>query len=322
MTLAADCRAAFAAAAERFSGPLYRRWCALAAAETGADGRTFTAFTAYGLDFDDWRAAQRLLWATSLDLRLAGRDRPLADYYPVLDGTLAPDNRSYQLWTERLRDSRGPIGRLLQERPLPINDPAAGVRMLRLADGYLRQTFAEPVTIELVSVGAAAGLELMADAIEPDLLAGQQIVSRRGYDLAPLDTRREGVLDRMLALLEPEQVATQERIRRAARLVDEQDIVVSRRDAFAVVAGEGFGFGRLPIVFGSSFLCSVDNRMLMDVLMRARHAEGIWISEESVAVLRSVSQAPELRHASPTARAMRLAHFHAGELLAEIVEVG
>lgn len=193
--------------------------------------------------------------------------------------------------------------------------------MLRLADQYLRDAFAGLVTLELVAVGAAAGFELVADSFEPDLLAGHHIVARRGYDLHPLDPRAEGVLDRMLSLLEPDQVAAQERMRRAARLVDEQDIVVSRRNAFEVVASEGFGFGRLPVVFGSSFLCSVDNRGLMDVLMSARHAEGIWIADETVGVLRAVSHAPELRDAEPAARATRLAHYRAGELHAEIVRL-
>lgn len=319
MTIVADCRASFAAAAAHFAGPLYRRWCTMAGAESGMDDRTFTSFTAYGLDFGDWHSAEQLLRATSLDLRLSGSDKPLAAYFPVLDGTLPPDNRSYQLWTERLRDRRGPIGRLLQEEPVSLNDPAAGVRMLRLADRYLAETFSAPVRLDLVAVGAAAGFELVADSFEPGLLAEHHIVGRRGYDLHPLDPRQDGVLDRMLALLEPEQVAAQERVRRAARLVDEQDIVVSRRDAFEVVASEGFGFGRLPIVLGSSFLCSVDNRGLMDVLMSARHAEGIWICDDKVEVLRSVSHAPELRDADPADRALRLAHFRAGELHAEIV---
>lgn len=321
MTVVAECRAAFAAAAGHFAGPLYRRWCTLAGAETGGDDRTFTAFTAYGLDFGDWRAAQRLLRATSLDLRLTGRDRPLAAYFPVLDGTLPPDHRSYQLWTERLRDRRGPIGRLLQEDPVPLNDPQAGVRMLRLADGYLRGTFTDPVILDLVCVGAAAGFELVADSFEPDLLAGQHISARRGFDIHPLDPRRDGVLDRMLAMLEPEQVAAEERIRRAARLVDEHDVVVSRRDAFDVVAAPGFGFGRLPLVFGSSFLCTLDDRGRMDELMRARHAEGIWICDEAVAVLRSVTDSPVLADAPGGARATRLTHYRAGELLAEVVEL-
>ena len=322
MTDVADCRAAFAAAADVFSGRLYRRWCALAGAETGPDDRTFTAFASYGLDFANWQSAQRLLRATSEELRALGPSRPLTDYFPVLDGTLPPDGRSYQLWTELLRDRRGTIGRRLQERPLPLNDPQAGVRMLRLVTGHLRSVYAEPVTIDLIAVGAAAGLELVADAFEPDLLSGQHISSRRGYDLHPLHPQEPGTLDRMLSQLEPEQVDAQSRVRRGARLVVEQDIVVSRRDAFDVVAAEGFGFGRLPVVFGSSFLCTVNDRRKMDELMRARHAEGIWVSEEAVGVLQDVSDAASLRDAESMARAIRLAHYRAGELLAEVVEVG
>ncbi|RNI20665.1 DUF2332 family protein [Flexivirga caeni] len=321
MSQTTQSRAAFAAAAERFAGPLYRQWCATAGAETGFDDRTFTAFAAYGVDFGDWHAAQRLLRATSLDLRLDDGEQALAAYFPVLDGTMAPDNRSYQLWTERLRDRRGPIGRLLQEHPLPRNDPAAGVRMFRLADRYLRDAFAGPVAVELVAVGAAAGLELVADSFEPDLFAGQHISARRGYDLHPLDARQPDVMQRMLAQLEPEEVDVQERILRAAQLVDEQDIVVSRRDAFDVVAAEGFGFGRLPIVFGSSFLCMVEERTRMDELMRARHAEGIWISAEVVGVLRAVTDDPALADTPAGAPALRLAHYRAGELLTEIVQV-
>ncbi|MFC6704380.1 DUF2332 family protein [Flexivirga alba] len=320
MTDVADCRAAFAAAAEVFSGPLYRHWCAVAGAETGPDDRTFTAFSSYGLDFANWQSAQRLLRATSEELRSLGLGRPLAEYFPVLNGTLPPDGRSYQLWTELLRDRRGTIGRRLQERPLPLNDPQAGVRMLRVVTEHLQSVYAEPVTIDLVAVGAAAGLELVADAFEPDLLAGQHVASRRGYDLYPLHPPENGTLDRMLSQLEPEQVAAQSRVRRAARLVGEQDIVVSRRDAFDIVAAEGFGFGRLPVVFGSSFLCMVDDRRKMDELMRARHAEGIWVSEESVGVLRAVSDAIALRDAEPMTRAIRLAHYRAGELLAEVVQ--
>lgn len=316
-----DCRAAFAAAATVFSGPLYRYWCATAGAETGPDDRTFTAFASYGLDFGSWQAAQRLLRATSEELRHLGPQRPLAGYYPVLNGTLRPDSRSYQLWTELLRDRRGPIGRRLQQRPLPLNDPQAGVRMLRLVTEHLQSVYAEPVTLDLVAVGAAAGLELVADAFEPDLLAGQHIASRRGYDLHPLHPQEQDTLDRMLSQLEPEQVAAQARVQWAARLVDQQDIVVSRRDAFDVVAAAGFGFGRLPVVFGSSFLCMVDERTKMDELMRARHAEGIWVSEETVGVLRSVSDAAALRDAEPMARAVRLAHYRAGELLTEVVQL-
>lgn len=315
-----DCRAAFTAAAKVFSGPLYRHWCATAGAETGPDDRTFTAFAAYGLDFGNWQAAQRLLRATSEELRHLGQQRPLAGYFPVLNGTLPPDGRSYQLWTELLRDRRGPIGRRLQERPLPLNDPQAGVRMLRLVSEHLQSVYAEPVIIDLVAVGAAAGLELVADEFEPDLLVGQHIASRRGFDTHPLHPQEGDTLDRMLAQLEPEQVAAQARVQRAVRLVDEQDIVVSRRDAFDVVAGAGFGFGRLPVVFGSSFLCMVDDRRRMDDLMRARHAEGIWVSEEAVSVLRSVSDAASLRDAEPSDRAVRLAHYRAGELLAEVVQ--
>lgn len=316
-----DCRAAFAAAARVFSGPLYRHWCATAAAETGPHDRTFTAFAAYGLDFGDWKAAQGLLRATSEELRQLGPQRPLAGYYPVLNGTLPPDGRSYQLWTELLRDRRGPIGRRLQERPLPLNDPQAGVRMLRLVTEHLQSVYAEPVTLELIAVGAAAGLELVADAFEPDLLAGQHIAARRGYDLHPLHPQERGTLERMLSQLEPEQVEAQARVQQAARLVDEQDIVVSRRDAFDVVAAEGFGFGRLPVVFGSSFLRMVDDRRAMDELMRARHAEGIWVSEEAAGVLQDVSDAPVLRDADPTTRAIRLAHYRAGELLAETIQL-
>lgn len=321
MSDVADCRAAFAAAAKVFEGRLYRHWCALAGAETGPDDRTFTAFASYGLDFADWHSAKRLLRATSEELRALGPTRPLASYYPVLHGSLPPDGRSYQLWTELLRDRRGPIGRRLQQRPLPLNDPQAGVRMLRLATEHLRTVYAEPVVVELVAVGAAAGLELVADSFEPDLLAGQHIAARRGYDLHPLHPREHGVLDRMLSQLEPEQVEVQARVRRAARLVDEQDIVVSRRDAFDVVTAEGFGFGRLPIVFGSSFLCQVEDRRRMDELMRARHAEGIWVSDEAAEVLRSVSDAAVLDDAAPRGRATRLAHYRAGELLAEVVEL-
>ncbi|GAB3492213.1 DUF2332 family protein [Flexivirga lutea] len=318
----ADCRAAFAAAAEVFTGPLYRHWCALAGAETGSDDRTFTAFTSYGLDFADWRSPQQLLRATSEELRALGASRPLAGYFPVLHGTLPPDGRSYQLWTELLRDRRGPIGRRLLEPPLPLNDPLAGVRMLRLATEHLQAMYAEPVTLELVAVGAAAGLELVAEAFEPDLLRGQHIAARRGYDLHPLHPQQDGVLDRMLAQLEPEQVQAQARVRRAAQIVDEQDIVVSRRNAFEVVSADGFGFGRLPVVIGSSFLSSVEDRGRMDQLMRARHAEGIWVSDDTVAVLRSVSDSPVLRDADPRRRATRLTHYRAGELLAEVVELG
>lgn len=321
MTNVADVRAAFSAAAEMFSGPLYREWCRRAAVEIEPDDRTFTAFATYGIDFASWNSVQRLLRATSEELRALGPGRPLAAYYPVLHGTTPPDWRSYQLWTELLRDRRGPIGRRLQQPPLPLNDPQAGVRMLRLVTEHLQTVYAEPVTVDLVSVGAAAGLELVAGSFEPDLLAGQHIASRRGYDLRPLNTREAGVLDRMLSQLEPEQVAAQERVRRAARLADEQDIVISRRDAFDVIAAEGFGFGRLPIVFGSSFLCMVDDRRRMDELMRARHAEGIWVSEEAVAVLQDVSDAAAIREAAPTARATRLAHYRAGELLAETVQI-
>ncbi|NNG38097.1 DUF2332 family protein [Flexivirga sp. ID2601S] len=318
----AQARAAFAAAADAFDGPLYRHWCRTMAAETGRDDRTFTAFGSYGLDFGDWRAAQRLLRVTSLELRRAGRDHPLADYFPVLGGTLPPDGRSYQLWTELLRDRRGPIGRRLQEPSVPLNDPIAGLRIMRLLHSHLTQTYAEPVVLELLAVGAAGGLELVADGFQPGLLDGQHIVRRRGVDLDPLDTRDPQVRDEMLALLEPEDVAAQDRVQRAARLVAEQDIVVSRQDAFDAVSKEGFGFGRLPVVFGVSFLCGVDDPERMDQLMRARHAEGIWISDETAGVLARFVDDPQLRDVPPSTRVTRLAHYRGGEALAIRTNVG
>jgi hypothetical protein len=65
----------------------------------------------------------------------------------------------------------------------------------------------------------------------------------------------------------------------------------------------------------------VEHRGRMDELMRARHAEGLWVSDEPVEVLRSVSASPVLQDSAGASRAIRLAHYRAGELFAEDVEI-
>lgn len=255
-----DVRAAFADAVDVFDGPLFRSWCVAVAQETGRDDGTLTAFESRGLRFTSWKAVQSLLRATSMELRRAGEDLQLVDYFPVLGGQLPADDRAFQLWRELLRDRRGHLVRHLDGPVRPLNDPINGVRILSLLDDYLDETYAEPLTLELLCVGAAAGLELVADALTADvlppevvstgglraagdlpLLGRHSIVHRGGVDLEPLDPRDSATLDAMLSLLEPEEVDRQTRIRRAARLAQQQDIVVSKRDAFAAVAAPGFG---------------------------------------------------------------------------------
>lgn len=330
-----DVRAAFAEAVDVFDGPLYRSWCRAVADEVGRDDATLTAFESRGLRFENWKAVQSLLRATSMELRRAGEDLQLVDYFPVLGGHLSADDRAFQLWRELLRDRRGHLVRHLAAPTRPLNDPISGVRILSLLDDYLNEMYAEPLTLELLCVGAAAGLELVADALPADVLPADvpspggrgatgerpllhrhSIVHRGGVDLEPLDPRDPVTVDAMLSLLEPEEVDRQTRIRRAAQLAQQQDIVVSKRDAFAAVAAPGFGFGRLPVVFGSSFLCSVPEPTRMDDVMRARYAEGIWISDEAAGVMRGVADDPELATAPPMARVTRLVHYRAGEAVA------
>lgn len=54
----------------------------------------------------------------------------------------------------------------------------------------------------------------------------------------------------------------------------------------------------------------------MDELMRARYAEGIWISDEAAGVMRRVIDDPELADVSPMTRVTRLVHYRAGEAIA------
>lgn len=305
-----DWAEAFAHAVQRSDSPLYRSW----ADEATRDLRyCLPVFDAYSADVPTvWGAVQQLTRATSVQVR-RHPDQALAEYFPVLGGNRAPDRRSFELWTELLRDSRVAIRQELQAGPIPRNDPAAGTRMLGLLGRYLREFTDESLGLELLAVGAAAGLELVADLIEPELLRPHQVLSRRGVDLHPLNPADPDTVQRMLGLLEPEQVDAQRRILRAARVAVEHGIVVSRLDAFEVVSAPGFGFGRLPVVFGSSFLCSVPDPQRMPEVMRSRYAEGIWIADEAAGVLDRVVDDPVVHEADPEATVTRLVHYRAGE---------
>ncbi len=308
-------RAAFAAAADDLgASPLYRLLCRRVADDVlYEDERTFQYFVREGASFTAGEDAHQVLTAVTYLLReREGRDQ-LAEYYPVLGGRRPPDERAFQLFREVLRDRRSRLA-LWLSRPVTLDDPAGGIRVMGLLADYLAAAYADPVPIDLTCVGAAAGLELVADLITPGLLEGHQVVRRLGVDRVPIDVRSREELDWMLSVLLPEDLAGQDRIRQAARLVESGDVILTRRDAFEAAA-DPIRDDAVPVLFGVSFLCDVDDPSRLDAVLRRRAGDVIWVSDESARVMAQLGMGESLAGVAPATRVTRLSHYRDGEVV-------
>lgn len=308
-------RAAFAQAAGQLAAsPLYRLLCGRVADDViYEDERTFEYFVREGASFATGEDARAILTAVSYLLReREGRDQ-LAEYFPVLGGQRGPDERAFQLFRELLRDRRSRLAGWLT-RTVVLDDPAGGIRVMGLLADYLRAAFADPVPVDLTCVGAAAGLELVADLITPGLLERHRVVRRLGVDLVPIDVRRPDELDWMLSSLLPEDVAGQERIQQAARLVEEGNVILTQRDAFEAAA-DPIRDDAVPILFGVSFLGGVDDPGRMDAVLRERSGDVIWVSDEESSVMSALGMGESLAGVAPATRVTRLSHYRDGKVV-------
>lgn len=313
---ATGARRAFGLAGSRLAAsPLYSLLCRRVAEDNlYEDERVFEYFVREGASFDGWEDARSVLTATSYLLRQReGRDY-LAEYFPVLGGGRPPDERAFQLFREMLRDRRSTLAAWLN-RSVVLDDPAGGARVMRLLDAYLGQAYADPVPLDLMCVGAAAGLELVADLLEPGLLQAHRVVRRIGVDLVPVDVRQPDELAWMLSYLLPEDVAGQERIRRAVKLIEDADVILTQRDAF-VAAADPVREPAVQVVFGVSFLCGVEDPARMDEVLRSRDGDVLWVSDEDVMTMTRLGLGEGLEGVAEAARATRLTHYRDGEVVA------
>ncbi|TWP33950.1 DUF2332 family protein [Leekyejoonella antrihumi] len=309
-------RAAFANAAERLEhSPLYHLLCRRVAEDRLYEEGTFAYFVREGAPLETWKDARKVLTATHSLLRERGGKDYLAEYFPVLGGHRPPDERAYQLFREFLRDRRSTIA-LRLGRPAVLNDPAGGTRVYALLTDYLRHAYADPVPVDLLCVGAAAGLELVADRLDPaeGLLRGHEVVRRLGVDLAPVDVARQDQLDWLLSFRLPEDVAGQVRTMRATQLLVDEGVVVDQRDAFRAAAAPVTA-PAVPVVFGVSFLCSVEQPGRVHEVLRQREGDVIWISDEAAGVLTHLGLADDLEGVDPSSRVTRLMHYREGEIV-------
>ncbi len=309
-------RRAFELAARRLAAsPLYSLLCRrVADDDLYEDERVFEYFVREGASFDGWEDARGVLTATSYLLRQReGRDY-LAEYFPVLGGGRPPDERAFQLFREMLRDRRSTLAPLLHHSVV-LDDPAGGARVMGMLDAYLGQAYADAVPLDLMCVGAAAGLELVADLLGSKLLSAHRVVRRIGVDLVPIDVRRPDELAWMLAVLLPEDVAGQDRIRRAARLIEDADVILTQRDAFAAAA-DPVREPAVPVVFGVSFLRDADDLERMDGVLRGRDGDVLWVNDEDAAAMTRMGYGEGLEGVDGMARVTRLTHYRDGEVVA------
>lgn len=308
-------QAAFAEAIEHVGhSPLYRELCRRVAGDRlYEDEGTFDYLAERGKPLTDWHGAHAVLVAVHSMLRdRRGRDE-LAEYYPVLGGHRPPDERVYQLFREFLRDRRSPLS-LRMTWPALQDDPVHGLRVMRLLHSYLAVAYADPVPIDLLCLGAVAGLGLVADQLHPGehLLSGHSVVRRRGVDSDPWDVRDPDRLGWLLSGLAPEDVAGQERITRAARLLEPLGVVVMQHDPVdaALFAGEP---GSVPVLFGSGVLSTLDHPGRLFDRLRRREGDTLWISDETAGDMRAIGMGSGLEQVAAQAAVTTLRHFRDGE---------
>lgn len=314
------------------SSPLFSYFCTKIAEEPcDRDAALFVFFAEHGVRYDMWKGARQVLTAAMSELR-EHRDHELATYVPVLDGDREPDGHGYDLFRSFLWSRHQAMATKLT-RPAVLNDPLGGIRVLSLLADYLSGGGlsggdGRPRSLDLLNVGAAAGLELVADRLhqhaagpldshDPDHhnLDCHDIVGRRGVDISPIDPTAPDQLEWMLAFLEPEDVAARNRIFEAVRLRDTLGVVVDRGDAFDATAAMTTAPGTLPVIFGVSFLCGVDDPGLMDEVLRGRTGDVVWIADEAVGVLRKLGYGAGLEAEAPTKRGSVLTHYRDGEII-------
>lgn len=311
-------RASFAGAAEMLrSSPLFAFLCHRVAADPSDRDQDLFAFFAEqgGAWFQNWKGARQVLTATMRMLR-QDRDAELAAYVPVLGGDRPLDGAAYEAFRTVLHQRRQDIAALLTV-PVILNDPAAGIRTLGLLDDYALRAWSEARRFDLLNVGAAAGLELAADRLPgvSPLLTTHTVGRRTGVDLNPVDPTDPERLDWMLSFLEPEDLDAQQRITAAIGLRDALEISITRGDAIEAISSLD-GASDVPVVFGTSFLCMLDEPGEMVTAVEGRTGSTIWIADEAVGVLRRCGLGDGFEDAEATDRGTLLMHYRDGEIVA------
>ncbi|HZE03627.1 MAG TPA: DUF2332 domain-containing protein [Solirubrobacteraceae bacterium] len=201
----------------------------------------------------------------------AGGDRPPAEVWPVVLGTIA----------EHFEEVKGRLHRTVQ-----TNEPG---RSAVLFSGLLWLAARHRRPIRLLEVGASAGLNLLADRycyvvggaelgdpaaplrfVDPwappppvDLAAAAaqlRIVARAGCDLAPLDPTRPGDQLTLLSYIWPDEPHRIERMRAALSVAARDPVPVARRrgSEWLPEALEAAGDGELVVVWHSVMRQYVD----------------------------------------------------------------
>lgn len=280
--------------------PLIGAWCERVAAGTAISDVALDRVTATGHALDSWVGVKKVFAATHAVLQ--GRDHALRQYVPTLGGQARTDGGFDDMLTGFVDDHLDEMLPLLP-RMMVANDPSAGIAMWQAAAQVAPQGYA------LLCIGAAAGLELVADALEPSLTG--RPVSRRGVDTAPIDVRDDLAARWLLGVCPPDDVQRFELTRRAIAAVVDGDIRVAAQDA--VTAIESASAAVPLVVMGASVLC-----MLQDpttVLDAVRHRLGVtyFVSDEAVAMHRRAGNGAGLEAHAPSDRVIRVQRYDDGE---------
>lgn len=266
-----------------------------AAVSDGALGRIVGS----GHSLESWVGIKKVFVATLAVLQ--EHPDPLRQWVPVLGGT----GRVGPAFDDALTafvDQHLPDILLLLPRMMVANDPASGIAMWRAADRFL------PPEASLLCVGAAAGLELVADSLEPSLT--WRPISRRGVDTAPIDVRDDLSTRWLLAVCPPDDVERFELTRRAIAAARDQHVHVDPEDA--VTAIESVSATNPLVVMGASVLCMFDEPRQLIEAVQQRPGVTYLVSDEVVSVHRRSGNGNGLGDRAPGDRAILVQRWETG----------
>ncbi|WP_380164409.1 DUF2332 domain-containing protein [Jannaschia sp. R86511] len=233
----------------------------------------------------------RLLGAVH-HLVLTGRAPALAAHYPSVGGTPGPG--TWPVVRDVLAAHADEVVAFLNGPP-QTNEVG---RSAALVGGLLRVLAGRDLPVRLHEIGSSAGLNLNADRYRvqagpdggwwgppgspvqladawhgtvPDVTAPLRVVERLGTDVAPVDLRRPGAAERLLAYVWADQVDRVRRTRAALALAAVHPVTVEPVDAVTAVGRLELRPGHLTVLWHSvmwQYLSRPDQARVGELLAR------------------------------------------------------
>lgn len=246
-----------------------------------------------------------------------GPGHELAQYYPSVGGTRAPDDRLPALLLDFVRQQRAALGASLRQRSTQTNEIGRCAVLWPALQALAQRTAAQDLA--LFDFGCSAGLNLGVDqyrydygdfqrgapagagvpvvgcewrgASPPPPDASWRIVERMGSDLAPVDLQAPQALRWLRACIWPYDRLRAERLQQAATLAQRQPArLVASADGLAVLEDwlDTLPAGVQPVLFNSWVLAYFEPAQLrrhharVATLVRERGLA--WLNAETAAL--------------------------------------